>query len=157
MSHRLRFVAFCAGHAMQCYLLNYRPMVLQKNVRGKVQEHRRLVTRELITEPTFPDLPQQDNKYLRNSCSNKTFLFKKSRPWSWVYLKLKYLSLDYSDWSELHTIFADSRRMASVDDICDVFVGLWCFFHDQFWRGDSDRNIFLLHLVENVHVVDVAS
>ena len=65
------------------------------------------------------------------------------------------LSFDNSDWSQLDTLFADAGRVAGVDHVSHVLVGLGCFLHDQLRRSHSNRDSFLRQLVQNFLIIEI--
>ena len=57
------------------------------------------------------------------------------------------LSFDDSNRAKLDSLFADSSSMAGVNNIGNVLVGFRSFFHDKFWRGNSNGNALLFQAV----------
>jgi len=74
-----------------------------------------------------------------------------------VVLRSMHLSFDNGNWSELDSLLADTSCVTGVNDVGHVFVGLGCFFHDQFRRCNTNRNTLFFQAVQNFRVVEIAA
>lgn len=67
------------------------------------------------------------------------------------------LTFDNRNRSQFNAFFADTSCMTRFHHIRYIFVGLWCLFHNQFGGCNADGNAKLLHIVQNVCVVQVTA
>ena len=68
-----------------------------------------------------------------------------------------HLSFDNGNWAELDSLLADTSCVTGVNDVSHVFVGLGCFFHDQFRRCNTNRDALFFQAVQNFRVVEIAA
>jgi len=61
-----------------------------------------------------------------------------------------YLTLDNRNGAQFDALLGDSRRVAGVHYLRDVFVRLRSFFHDQLRRGDADGDALGCKLVQHL-------
>ena len=117
----------------------FRCSVLRSPLYQKVFETKHekwIIYKKVIVENEFPHMDFLTHCFFRNTPS---------------------LSFDDTNGPELDTLFADAGRMARVDHVRHVFVGLWGLLHHQLWRGHSNGDAFGCKFVQNFLVIQITT